>query len=65
MDWTKTYMRHSTLSPWLQKGQVKTVSSLSIRFLGAGFAFAFLFPIFQPISAQLSFFNSLVHVLGS
>jgi hypothetical protein len=42
-----TYMRHSTLVPWLQKGQLKTVSSLSIRFLGGGFAFDFLFPISQ------------------
>lgn len=39
------YMRHSTLVPWLQKGQLNTVSSLSIRFLGAGFALDFLFPI--------------------
>lgn len=41
------YMRHSTLVPWLQKGQLNTVSSLSIRFLGGGFALDFLFPIAQ------------------
>lgn len=44
-------MRHSTLEPWPQKGQLKTVSSLSIRFLGAGFADDFRFPIAQiPLS---------------
>lgn len=40
-------MRHSTLLPWLQNGQQKTVSSLSIRFLGGGFALDFLFPMVQ------------------
>lgn len=41
------YMRHSTLVPWLQKGQLKTVSSLSILFFGGGFDFDFLFPMAQ------------------
>uniref|UniRef100_A0A2P2Q388 Uncharacterized protein n=1 Tax=Rhizophora mucronata TaxID=61149 RepID=A0A2P2Q388_RHIMU len=42
-------MRHSTLVPWLQKGQLKTVSSLSILFLGGGFALDFRFPISQVL----------------
>lgn len=46
------YMRHSTLEPWLQKGQLKTVSSLSIRFFGGGFVFAFLLPIAQILDIQ-------------
>jgi len=40
-------IRHSTLLPWLQNGQEKTVSSLSIRFLGGGLAADFLFPMVQ------------------
>jgi len=40
-------IRHSTLLPWLQNGQEKTVSSLSIRFLGGGLAADFLFPMLQ------------------
>jgi hypothetical protein len=47
-----TYMRHSTLEPWLQKGQLKTVSSLSILFFGGGFVFAFLFPIAKTLDIQ-------------
>lgn len=50
-----TYMRHSTLVPWLQKGQLKTVSSLSIRFLGAGFALDFLFPMVQVASLKADY----------
>jgi len=46
-------MRHSTLVPWLQKGQLKTVSSLSIRFFGGAFALDFLLPI-----TQILIFNS-------
>jgi hypothetical protein len=42
-----TNIRHSTLLPWLQNGQEKTVSSLSIRFLGGGLAAAFRFPMVQ------------------
>lgn len=51
-----TYIRHSTLVPWLQKGQLNTVSSLSILFFGGGFAVDFLFPIF-PESALYSTFT--------
>jgi hypothetical protein len=42
-------MRHSTLLPWLQNGQQKTVSSLSILFLGGGFALDFLLPMIQRL----------------
>lgn len=42
-----THIRHSTLLPWLQNGQEKTVSSLSIRFFGGGLAADFLFPMVQ------------------
>ena len=38
-------MRHSTLFSWLQKGQLKTVESFSIFFLGAGLAEDFRFPM--------------------
>lgn len=48
-----SYMRHSTLVPWLQKGQLNTVSSLSILFLGAGFALDFLFPIIPSLKPSL------------
>ncbi|KAM1455723.1 hypothetical protein ACFX13_004997 [Malus domestica] len=47
-------MRHSTLVPWLQKGQLKMVSSLSFRFLGGGFADDFLFPIAQNVFCNIS-----------
>ena len=40
-------MEQSMLLSWLQKGQVKHTSSLGCGFLGIGFAFDFLFPIFS------------------
>lgn len=51
-NYSSAYMRHSTLLPWLQKGQLKTVSSLSIRFFVAGLALDFLFPIFKSSSKK-------------
>lgn len=53
-----TYMRHSTLVPWLQKGQLKTVSSLSILFFGGSFDFDFLFPIAQ-VTVSHEFWNEI------
>jgi hypothetical protein len=56
---------HSTLLPWLQKGQQKTISSLSMRFFGAGFGLDFLFPMLCALTpflfaGKLSFQNQIM-----
>lgn len=51
----RTYMRHSTLLPWLQNGQQKTASSLPILFLGGSLALDFLLPMIQSRLPSLAF----------